>query len=92
MSAPEFDKYPEDYEAMHRESIAFSGCEPTYFAEYKVAFAASLLRNPSTIVDFGACIGNCMAHFRRYFPQGRKRLTSLNRFRVQSDSGGRRKE
>ena len=69
MSAPEFDKYAEQYEVMHQKSIAFSGCEPAYFAEYKVAFAASLARNPTTIIDFGAGIGNSIPHFRRYFPQ-----------------------
>ena len=71
MSAREFDKYAEHYEAMHQASIAFSGCEPAYFAEYKVAFAASVIRDPSTIVDFGAGIGNSIPHFRRYFPQAR---------------------
>ena len=71
MSAPEFDRHAERYEAMHQASIAFSGCETAYFAEYKVAFAASVVRNPSTIVDFGAGIGNSIPHFRRYFPQAR---------------------
>jgi len=71
MSAPEFDRYAEHYEAMHQRSIAFSGCEPEYFAEYKIAFAALVARNPSTIVDFGAGIGNSIPHFRRYFPQAR---------------------
>ena len=44
MSAPEFDKYAEHYRAMHQASIALSGCEPAYFSEYKVAFAASVIR------------------------------------------------
>lgn len=69
MNAPEFDKYAEDYEAMHQASIAFSGCETAYFAEYKIAFAASVARGASTIVDFGAGIGNSIPHFRHYFPQ-----------------------
>jgi ubiquinone/menaquinone biosynthesis C-methylase UbiE len=71
MSAPEFDKYAKDYEAMHQASIAFSGCETAYFAEYKVAFAASLAPGPATIVDFGAGIGNSIPHFRKYFPESR---------------------
>lgn len=69
MTAPEFDKYAASYEAMHQASIDFSGCDTAYFAEYKIAFAASVAGNPSTIVDFGAGIGNSIPHFRRYFPQ-----------------------
>jgi ubiquinone/menaquinone biosynthesis C-methylase UbiE len=69
LNAPEFDKHAKDYEAMHQASIAFSGCETAYFAEYKVAFAASLVPSPATIVDFGAGIGNSIPHFRRCFPK-----------------------
>jgi ubiquinone/menaquinone biosynthesis C-methylase UbiE len=71
MSVPEFDRHAEDYEAMHKASIAFSGCETSYFAEYKIAFAASLGCEPATIVDFGAGIGNSIPYFRRYFPRAR---------------------
>ncbi len=71
MSAPEFDRHAENYEAMHQASIAFSGCETSYFAEYKIAFAASLECKPATIVDFGAGIGNSIPYFRQYFPKAK---------------------
>ncbi len=68
MSDAEFDRYVHHYEAMHRKSIGFSGCEPEYFARYKVNFASRHSRDRSVVLDFGAGTGNSIPHFRNYFP------------------------
>ena len=71
MNDAEFDRYVESYEAMHRQSIAFAGTEPSYFAEYKVGFAAQVAGTCRAILDFGAGTGNSIPHFRRHFPEAR---------------------
>lgn len=71
MQDAEFDRYVEEYDAMHRKSIAFSGASPDYFAKYKVAYAAKVAVGSRSIIDFGSGTGNAMLHFRSYFPDAR---------------------
>jgi ubiquinone/menaquinone biosynthesis C-methylase UbiE len=75
MDKAEFDKFADEYRAMHREGIRMSGEEPEYFAEYKVAdiakeFARLQPGRPSgglKILDFGAGIGGSVPHVANYF-------------------------
>ena len=56
MTEMDFDKYAPDYETLHQQSIAFSGCEPGYFADYKIAHAAAMFQRYCTaegrLLDF----------------------------------------
>lgn len=67
---------------MHSRSIAASGEDPEYFAEYKIRDLAELVRargvggDEFAILDFGAGIGNSVPFIRKYFP--RARLTCLD--------------
>jgi SAM-dependent methyltransferase len=75
MDKAEFDKFADEYRAMHREGIRMSGEEPEYFAEYKIAdiareFAKSQLgrsANDLDILDFGAGVGGSVPHVAKYF-------------------------
>jgi ubiquinone/menaquinone biosynthesis C-methylase UbiE len=66
----EFDQFADDYGALHERSIAFSGCEPEYFAAYKIDLAATYFRqfcgNDDSILDFGCGTGVSVPHIRRH--------------------------
>lgn len=68
MSKAEFDQYADDYAELHRASIAFSGCEPAYFARYKTACAAQCFQRTcepdETLLDFGCGTGTSIPYFR----------------------------
>ena len=71
MNKAEFDKFAEEYSAVHRNNIRASGESPEYFAEYKVAdIARELGDRDSTakILDFGSGVGNSIPYVRKYFP------------------------
>jgi SAM-dependent methyltransferase len=73
MHASEFDRFAEEYEALHRANVRISGEEPEFFAAYKIAeLEGSLERRgaprPRSILDFGCGIGNSIVHLRRHFP------------------------
>ena len=57
-----FDQFAQSYDDEHRNSIAFSGCEPDYFARYKAEIAARCFRNlgadEGTLLDFGCGTGS----------------------------------
>jgi hypothetical protein len=57
----EFDKFADEYRALHAASIRLSGESPEYFAEYKVVdIAGELARQnvaPRRALDFGAGVG-----------------------------------
>lgn len=74
MDRAEFDKFADDYRALHQANLAPSGEAPEYFAEYKVRDLARLLRAVAPtlayrrLLDFGAGIGSSVPFLRKYFP------------------------
>jgi len=72
MDKAEFDKFADEYAAMHRDSIRASGEGPEYFAEYKISDAARHIKQSGIVVnrilDFGSGIGASTPYFRRFFP------------------------
>lgn len=73
MDKAEFDKFADEYRALHVANIRASGEAPEYFAEYKVRDVAALVSGAAPpvrrILDFGAGVGTSVPFFRRYFPQ-----------------------
>lgn len=71
----EFDRYASTYAEQHESSIAFSGEEPEYFAQYKIDDLVRVCRleglKPARILDFGAGTGNSLAPMQRAFPDSR---------------------
>ncbi len=80
VEAAEFDKFADEYRAMHVRSIRASGEPPEFFAEYKVKDVHDVLgawqRTVGAILDFGGGIGTSVPYFRRYFAAAR--LTCLD--------------
>jgi len=81
MDQAEFDKFAEEYQAIHKENIKASGESPEFFAEYKIKDTAALAKKyfitqRPAILDFGAGVGNSIPHFRKYFKDAR--LTCLD--------------
>ncbi len=75
MHSAEFDKFADEYLAVHARNIAITGERPEFFAEYKVRdvreMAAAQGHRVARILDFGAGIGNSAGFFRMYFPDAR---------------------
>jgi len=77
MEEAEFDKFADEYYAIHADNISVSGEEPAYFAEYKirdVVKTCSGLRSSTgalSILDFGAGVGTSVPFLRRYMPDAR---------------------
>lgn len=73
MDAAEFDKFADEYRALHAENIRASGEAPEFFAEYKVADIAARCTAeglaPRRILDFGGGIGASAPYLRRHFPK-----------------------
>lgn len=69
---PEFDRYAARYRDMHNASIAASGEESEYFAEYKANVAARELGEAAAkaikVLDFGTGIGGSIAPLRKALP------------------------
>lgn len=67
----EFDLLADEYHEQHKANVAITGEAPEYFAEYKIADLAMLVRSrglaAGRILDFGSGIGNSLPFFRRYF-------------------------
>ncbi len=86
MLESEFDKFADEYRAIHARNIRLSGETPEYFAEYKVRDVAEALtdrpemqtRNPE-ILDFGAGVGSSVPYFRKYFPTARLTCIDVSR-------------
>lgn len=83
MDEAEFDKFADEYYAMHAASISASGEGPEYFAEYKIIDIArehglcSGTKNASLkILDFGAGNGGSVPYVHKHFPSGQ--LTCLD--------------
>lgn len=75
MDATEFDHFADEYDLLHRQSIAATGESPAFFHEYKIKVLARLAQKlnlqPESILDFGAGIGNSTPYFRSYFPSAK---------------------
>lgn len=73
MNKAEFDKYADEYRALHARNIRMSGESPEYFAEYKIVDTAKLakargLGGQLKVLDFGSGIGNSIPFFAKHFP------------------------
>jgi SAM-dependent methyltransferase len=71
MNKREFDKFADEYRAVHSANIAVSGETPEYFAEYKIRDLKNLLSpdfDTGRFLDFGAGLGTSVSFFRKYFP------------------------
>lgn len=74
MRQSEFDKFAEEYRALHTANIRLSGENPDFFAAYKVRDVYQALLKQGgpitglTILDFGGGIGTSIPYFRKYFP------------------------
>lgn len=74
MDVAEFDRFADEYLAMHQVNIAVSGDGPEYFARYKIAdIKAERVRHGRavdgvSILDFGAGVGTSTPHVRALFP------------------------
>jgi ubiquinone/menaquinone biosynthesis C-methylase UbiE len=68
----EFDRFADEYDQVHEQSIAVTGEKPEFFHEYKIKMLGRLAQErnlrPESILDFGSGIGNSTPFFRRYFP------------------------
>jgi SAM-dependent methyltransferase len=84
MEEAEFDKFADEYRALHAENIRISGEDPEYFAEYKIADIAAELRRagarlPRTALDFGAGVGYSVPFFERHLPTARVTCLDVSR-------------
>ena len=78
----EFDLLADEYHEQHRANVAITGEGPEYFAEYKIADLAMLVRTRALaagrILDFGSGIGNSVPFFRKYFPQSQVQCADVS--------------
>jgi ubiquinone/menaquinone biosynthesis C-methylase UbiE len=86
MLEAEFDKFADEYRAIHAGNIRLSGESPDYFAEYKVRDVARALADilpgrdsPLEIPDFGGGTGNSLPYFRKHFPAARVTCADVSR-------------
>jgi ubiquinone/menaquinone biosynthesis C-methylase UbiE len=74
MDRAQFDKFADEYSALHAQNITITGEDPDYFVEYKIrdVYMQILARGHQVedlrILDFGGGVGNSIPFFRRYFP------------------------
>jgi SAM-dependent methyltransferase len=72
MDKSEFDRFADEYHALHAQNIAVSGETPDFFAEYKIRdIAAEIERRGlvcESVLDFGAGVGNSIAWVRKHLP------------------------
>jgi SAM-dependent methyltransferase len=75
METAEFDRFADEYDAMHRRNIAITGEDPAFFSAYKIRVLAEQLRArrvpAGQVLDFGSGIGNSVPYFREYLPASR---------------------
>jgi len=83
MNEAEFDKFADEYAALHADSIAASGEGPEYFAEYKIKDIIREYKKGSIsdvscikILDFGSGIGGSVPYVRKHIPDAQ--LTCLD--------------
>jgi SAM-dependent methyltransferase len=74
MEQSEFDRFADEYHSLHAQNIRLSGEDPEYFARYKARDAAKLTRAAlpiSSVLDFGAGVGNTLPFLHEEFPRCR---------------------
>lgn len=80
MRPAEFDKFADEYRALHAANIRLSGEAPEFFAAYKVRDVAAVVRSGRgagpRILDFGAGVGNSVPYFSAEF--GSPRLVCVD--------------
>lgn len=73
MDKTEFDRFADEYTALHARNIAASGESPEFFARYKIEDVFHEISTQghevNAICDFGAGIGNSLPYFAEMFPQ-----------------------
>ena len=83
MDEVEFDKFADEYRAMHAANIRLSGEDPEYFAEYKVIDIAAELARANIAarraLDFGAGVGYSVPFFARHLPTTRVTCLDVSR-------------
>jgi ubiquinone/menaquinone biosynthesis C-methylase UbiE len=83
MDEVEFDKFADEYRAMHAANIRLSGEDPEYFAEYKVIDIAAELARANIAarraLDFGAGVGYSVPFFARHLPSTRVTCLDVSR-------------
>lgn len=72
MRTDEFDKFAEEYLAMHKNNVAITGEDPEYFSRYKIEeiarfYKARGIPPPRRILDFGCGIGGSIPHLHAAF-------------------------
>ena len=74
MNRADFDRFADEYHALHAQNIGVTGETPDYFAEYKIKDVFNQARTtlgPNEnlkILDFGCGVGSSIPFWRRYFP------------------------
>jgi SAM-dependent methyltransferase len=83
MDEAEFDKFAEEYRALHAANIRWSGERPEYFAEYKIRDIAEELARDKVVarraLDFGAGVGYSVPFFARHLPAARVTCLDVSR-------------
>jgi len=71
MNRPEFDQYAKEYDAVLADAMPEGMNEDVYFAEYKIALAASQLgsKKPQRVLDFGCGAGRSLPYMANHFPE-----------------------
>jgi 2-polyprenyl-3-methyl-5-hydroxy-6-metoxy-1,4-benzoquinol methylase len=69
----QFDQFAGDYKQVLDQSIAASGEDSTYFAEYKALYLARILGGTfaGKVLDFGCGVGLLSEFLRQHLPQSR---------------------
>lgn len=73
MDKKEFDKFAEEYQALHAQNIKISGEQPEFFCEYKIKDLLLLVQSynlPTNgkLLDFGCGVGSSVGMMKKYFP------------------------
>jgi SAM-dependent methyltransferase len=73
VEAAEFDKFADEYLAIHTENLKVSGEKPDFFARYKIdelrrRWTREKRPEPRSILDFGSGVGASLPHLARAFP------------------------
>ncbi|WP_299356346.1 class I SAM-dependent methyltransferase [uncultured Shimia sp.] len=84
MDQAEFDRFADEYDAMHRANIRASGEGPEYFARYKIEDMVKVWDRKNReqpvqkILDFGGGIGASAPHLSELFPEARITLADVS--------------